>query len=161
MHAAILALSRQPPNFAYSVWLGGGAMSVCGVFIVQYFPIRAFSMTDEDMGFLVETGNEFVNVALLATAVASPVVICLWASVLFVAGMIDYLIETDLGGLKYQIFAAIPVGFGVIAVVMTLILGETIDRRMRAKVPLLFVLSHLDLSLTKVDELSIIHKDSQ
>ena len=136
-------------------------MSVCGVFIVQYFPIRAFSMTDEDMGFLVETGNEFVNVALLATAVASPVVICLWASVLFVAGMIDYLIETDLGGLKYQIFAAIPVGFGVIAVVMTLILGETIDRRMRAKVPLLFVLSHLDSSLTKVDELSIIHKDSQ
>ena len=138
MHAAILSLSRQPPKFAYSVWLGGGAMSVCGVFIVQYFPIRAFSMTDEDMGFLVEKGNEFVNVALLATAVASPVVICLWASVLFVAGMIDYILESDLGGLRYRIFAAVPVGFGVITVVMTLILGETIDRRMRTKVPVTF-----------------------
>ena len=114
-------------------------MSVCGVFIVQYFPIRAFSITDEDMGFLVETGNEFVNVPLLATAVASPVVICLWASILFVAGMIDYILESDLGGLRYRIFAAVPVGFGVITVVMTLTLGETIDRRMRAKVSLLFL----------------------
>jgi hypothetical protein len=113
-------------------------MSVCGVFIVQYFPIRAFSMADEEMGFLVDAGNILVNVALLATAVASPVVICLWASVLFVVGMIDYILESDLGGLRYRIFAAVPVGFGVITVVMTLILGETIDRRMKAKVPLLF-----------------------
>lgn len=113
-------------------------MSVCGVFIVQYFPIRAFSMADEEMGFLVDAGNILVNVALLATAVASPVVICLWASVLFVAGMINYILESDLGGLRYRIFAAVPVGFGVITVMMTLILGETIDRRMRAKVPLLF-----------------------
>ena len=113
-------------------------MSVCGVFIVQYFPIRAFSMADEDMRFLVEAGSEFVNIALLATSIASPVVICLWASVLFVAGMIDYILESDLGGLRYHIFAAVPLGFGVITIVMTLILGETIDRRMRAKVPLLF-----------------------
>ena len=136
-------------------------MSVCGVFIVQYFPIRVFSMADEDMRFLVDSGHEFVNVALLATAVASPVVICLWASVLFVVGMIDYILESELGGLRYRIFAALPLGLGVITVVMTLILGETIDRRMRAKVPLLFVPSHLDLSPTEVDELSIIHKDSQ
>ena len=136
-------------------------MSVCGVFIVQYFPIRAFSMADEDMGLLVEADSEFVNVALLAAAVASPVVICLWASVLFVAGMIDYILESDLGGLRYRIFAAVPLGFGVITVMMTLILGETIDRRMRAKVPLLFFLSRLVLSPTEVDEFSIIQKDSQ
>ena len=87
-------------------------------------------MADEDMRFLVDSGHEFVNVALLATAVASPVVICLWASVLFVVGMIDYILESELGGLRYRIFAALPLGLGVITVVMTLILGETIDRSM-------------------------------
>lgn len=109
-------------------------------------------MANEDMGYLVDAGNKFFNVALLATAVASPVVICLWASVLFVAGMIDYILESDLGGLMYRIFAAIPVGFGVITVVMTLILGETIDKRMRAKVRLLFITSRLDLSPMEFDE---------
>ena len=55
------------------------------------------------------TGNEFV----LATAVASPIVIRLWASVLFVAGMIDYLLESDLGGHKYQIVAIVSVGISI------------------------------------------------
>ncbi|CAA7264013.1 unnamed protein product [Cyclocybe aegerita] len=134
MHAAILAISPEPPKLAYSLWLGGGTLSVCGLFTVQYFPIRAFSMTDEDVGFIVENGNDFFNVTLLATAVASPVVICLWAAVLFVAGMVDYILESDLGGCKYRIFAALPVCFGIVTVVMTLVIGETIDRRMRQKV---------------------------
>lgn len=134
MHAAILAISPQPPSLAFSLWLGGGTLSVCGLFTVQYFPIRAFSVTDEDMAFIVENGNEIFNVALIATAVASPVVICLWAAILFVAGMVDYIIESDLGGLRYRMFAAVPVCFGIFTVVMTLILGETIDRRMRQKV---------------------------
>jgi hypothetical protein len=134
MHAAILAISPRPPSLAFSLWLGGGTLSVCGLFIVQYFPIRAFSVTDEDIAFIVENGNEFINVALIAAAVASPIIICLWAAVLFVAGMVDYIIEGDLGGIRYRIFAAVPVCFGIVTVVMTLILGETIDRRMRQKV---------------------------
>ncbi|KAF9524779.1 hypothetical protein CPB83DRAFT_595015 [Crepidotus variabilis] len=133
MHAAILAISPQPPNLAYAFWLGGGTLSVCGLFIVQYFPIKAFSMTDEDIGFIVTNGNEIFNTTLLAAAIASPVIICLWAAVLFIAGMIDYIIESDLGGVKYRVFAAIPVGFGIGAVVMTMALGEIIDRRMKQK----------------------------
>ena len=138
MHAAILAISPQPPSLAFSLWLGGGTLSVCGLFTTQYFPIiKAFSTTDEDVRIIAEHGNEYFNVALLATAVASPVVICLWAVVLFIAGMVDYIIESDLGGLRYRIFAAVPVCFGIITVIMTMILGETIDRRMRQKVALL------------------------
>jgi hypothetical protein len=114
--------------------VGGGTLSVCGLFTVQYFPIRAFSTTDEDVGFIVEQGNQFFSVALLATAIASPVVICLWAAVLFIVGMVDYIVESDLGGFRYRIFAAVPVCFGIVTVIMTLILGETIDRRMRHRV---------------------------
>ncbi|KAJ3507311.1 hypothetical protein NLJ89_g6372 [Agrocybe chaxingu] len=95
MHAAILAISPEPPRLAYSLWLGGGTLSV---------------------------------------SVASPVVICLWAAVLFVAGMVDYILESDLGGLRYRIFAAVPVCFGIVTVVTTLVIGETIDGRMKQKV---------------------------
>ena len=153
MHAAILAISPRPPSLAFSLWLGGGTLSVCGLFTVQYFPIRAFSATDEDVGFIVKHGNEFFNVALLATAIASPVVICLWAAVLFIAGMVDYIIEGDLGGFGYRVCAAVPVCFGIVTVIMTLILGETIDRRMRQKVALLLPF-RLDQSLTKSAVLS-------
>ena len=64
---------------------------------MQYFPIRAFSATDGDTGFIVRHGSGFFNLALLATTIASPVVICLGAAVLFIAGMVDYIIKCDLG----------------------------------------------------------------
>jgi len=133
MNAAIMAITPHAPNFAYSAWLAAAGLSVCGVFIVQYFPIKAFSITDEDMGALVQHGNPYINTTLLANSVASPVVIALWASILFVAGVIDYIIQADLNGARYKIFAAIPVGFGVASVVMTLVAGEILGRRVDAR----------------------------
>ncbi|KAF8161527.1 hypothetical protein B0H34DRAFT_841030 [Crassisporium funariophilum] len=133
MHGVILAIGPHAPPIAFSLWIGGAGLSVCGLFTVQYFPIIAFSITDKDMGSLVKNNNDIINITLLASAIASPVVIALWAELLFVTGMVDYIIESDLQGLRYKVFAGIPLCFGIITVVVTLIFGEMVDRRMKAK----------------------------
>jgi len=48
VHAAILVISPRPPSLAFSLWLGGGT-SVCGLFTMQYFLIRAISAIGEDV----------------------------------------------------------------------------------------------------------------
>ena len=55
-------LCRQPSTTKLCIFRHG--MGAIRVFIVQYFLIRAFSITDEDMEFLVKLGNEFAKVTL-------------------------------------------------------------------------------------------------
>ncbi|OBZ70322.1 hypothetical protein A0H81_09604 [Grifola frondosa] len=133
MSAAISAIAPHAPDFAFAVWLGAAGLSVCGVFIVQYLPINAFSITDEDMGILVKDGNHYIDTALLATSVASPVIMALWSSILFIVGVVDYIIEAPLGGLQYKIFALIPIGFGVITAAATLLIGAIVGKRVEAR----------------------------
>ena len=134
MSAAILTIAHDPPNFATAVWLGGSGLSVCGLYIIQYFPIKAFTISDQEMGELVKEGNSYFDASLLAALVASPLIIALWAAILFLAGIIDYIIEMPLGGLRYKIFALIPIGLGVAVITMTMVTGGIIERRLAARV---------------------------
>ncbi|KAF4612916.1 hypothetical protein D9613_010724 [Agrocybe pediades] len=132
MQAAILAIGDKIPELAFSLWLGGASLSVCGVFVVQYFPIKAFAISDVDMAVLVRAEEHvFIQATLLATAVASPVVILLWATILFVLGMFDYIAKSDLGGLKYRLIAGIPLGIGVLCMVVAMAVGEVIEGKLR------------------------------
>lgn len=132
MHSAILSVAPQAPPFAHAVWLGGAGLSICGVFIVQYLPIKAFSFTDDEIRKVVQQGNRYVSTALLAAGVASPVIIALWASILFALGMFDYMIRSEIGGKKYRVMALLPLGFGVAAVIATMAIGERLSRRVKA-----------------------------
>jgi hypothetical protein len=136
MTAAILAISPHAPAFATTLWLGGAGLSVCGLFIVNYFPFKAFSILDEEMIDIVKDDSHYVNSTLLAAAIASPVIITLWSAILFTVGIIDYIIETPLGGVQYTSFALIPIGFGVLAVTATLTIGWIIGKRVEARVSL-------------------------
>jgi hypothetical protein len=133
MSAAILAISPSAPPLAFSVWLGAAGLSVCGLFIVQYFPIQAFSISDEDMGELVKDGP-YINAALLATAIASPVIFALWSSILFVVGVVDYIIENPRGGPQFMILSLIPVFTGFMASAAVITIGSVIRRRVQARV---------------------------
>jgi hypothetical protein len=126
MHAVVLTVQPPAPPLAHATWLAGAGLSVCGIFIVQYFPIRAFPISDEEMSKLVHN-DKSVNKALLAAALASPVIITLWASVLFGIGIVDYMIQTDLGGPIYRVLAFLPLFGGIAAIIGTLILGERIN----------------------------------
>jgi hypothetical protein len=137
MTAAILAITPRAPAIATTVWLGGAGLSVCGIFIVNYFPFKAFSIDDEEMIDIVKENGHYVNSTLLAAAIASPVIMTLWSAILFTVGIIDYIIETPLGGLQYTLFALIPIGFGVLAVVATLMIGWIIGKRVDTRVRLL------------------------
>ena len=86
------------------------------------------------MKTLVQDGNPYIKTTLLAIAIASPVVIALWASLLFIAGVIDYIVQAEFAGIQYRVFTAIPVGFGVVTMVLTLIIGEIVGRRVAARV---------------------------
>ncbi|KAG1722682.1 uncharacterized protein EDB91DRAFT_201848 [Suillus paluster] len=132
MSAAILAISPSAPPLAFSVWLGAAGLSVCGLFIAQYFPIQAFSISDEDMGNLVKDGH-YINLAMLATAVASPVIFALWSSILFAVGIVDYIIENHRGGPQFMLLSLVPITIGFIASAATMMIGSVIGRRIQAR----------------------------
>lgn len=132
MSAAILAISPPAPPLAFSVWLGAAGLSACGLFIVQFFAIQAFSISDEDMGQLVKDGN-YVNSALLAVAVASPVIFALWSSILFAVGILDYIIENPRGKPQYMLLSLVPVTIGFMASAIIMIIGSVVGKRVQAR----------------------------
>lgn len=138
MNAAILAISPQAPPLAFSFWLGAAGLSVCGLFIVQYFPIKAFSISDRVMEDLVQADNGYIDGAHLAIAIASPSIIAIWSSLLFIIGVTDYVIETPLGGLQYKVFALVPISFGLLTALLVVVLSERSSRKLQnhGKIPL-------------------------
>lgn len=134
MHAAILAISPHAPPLAFAVWLGGGALAVCGLFIVQYFSVKAFGITDEDIGALVDSKQPYIDRPLLAVAMITPIVASCWAAILFAIGIFDYVVESDMGGWRYRVIAFIPVGAGLLAVLFTIILGERLVGKIESRV---------------------------
>ncbi|KAF6763680.1 hypothetical protein DFP72DRAFT_1136337 [Ephemerocybe angulata] len=133
MNTTILAISPQAPNLAFAAWLGGAGLSVCGVFVVQYFSIKAFSITDEDMGSILLEDNDWVALALLASVIASPVVMKLWSAVLFILGTVDYIWETEAMSWRWKILAVVPVLSGTVVMVLAAVLGWIIDRKLEEK----------------------------
>jgi hypothetical protein len=134
MHAAILSAGNAAPPLASAVWLGGAGLSVCGFFIVQYGPIRAFGIDDKDMKMLVQDGNRYVKTSLLSAAVASPVIMALWSSILFAIGLVDNAIEADLGGKGYKILVLVILGLGIASAVSVLAIGEVTNWRIERQV---------------------------
>lgn len=128
MQAAILAIQPKAPPLSFAVWLGGAGLSVCGLFIVQYFPLKALNMTSQDLSTLL-LDDHLINNTILAGIVASPVIITLWSSVLFVIGIIDYIIETNMGNVKYTIIGILPVVIGIATAVVVLTIGENLSHR--------------------------------
>lgn len=131
MSAAILTISPAAPPLAFSVWLGAAGLSACGLFIVQYFPIQAFSISDKDMVNLVKDGN-YISSALLAIAVASPVIITLWSSILFAIGIADYIIQNTRDKPRFMVLSLVPVTIGFIASATVMIIGSIIGQRIEA-----------------------------
>lgn len=132
MSAAILAISPPAPPLAFSVWLGAAGLSVCGLFIVQYFPIQAFSISDEDMAELVK-GCNYINPTFLAIAVASPVIFALWSSILFAVGIVDYIIENTHGKPRFMLLSLVPVAIGFIASAAVMVIASIIGQRVKAR----------------------------
>lgn len=136
MSAAILTISPPAPPIAFSVWLGAAGFSACGLFIVQCILIQAFSISDKDMVNLVKDGN-YISSALLAIAVASPVIITLWSSILFSIGIADYIIQNTRDKPRFMVLSLVPVTIGFIASATVLIIGSIIGRRIEALVGVL------------------------
>lgn len=134
MHAAILAISPHAPPLAFALWLGGGALAVCGLFIVQYFSVNAFGITDDDMSAIIESTQPYIDGPLLAIAMITPTVALSWSGILFIIGIFDYIVESDMGGGRYRVIAFVPVIGGLIALLFTVFLGERLMSRFDPKV---------------------------
>ncbi|KIM75807.1 hypothetical protein PILCRDRAFT_826956 [Piloderma croceum F 1598] len=136
MSAAILSITPHAPALATALWLGGAGLSACGLFIVNYFPFKSFSIRNDVMIKIVREDNHYINTTLLAAAVASPVIMTLWSAILFIVGTIDYIIEIPLGGTQYILLALIPIGLGLVAVTATLTVGRVIGKRVETQLDL-------------------------
>ena len=63
-------------------------------------------------------------------SICGPPLIALWASALFVAGILVFIWETNFDRTRYRAFAFVPVAAGVAAVLVSLTLGEFIGSKM-------------------------------
>ncbi|KAG8889210.1 hypothetical protein FRB98_005403 [Tulasnella sp. 332] len=136
MDAAILALSNSTA-FSSACWLGGAGMSVCGIFIVQYIPVIAITMSDQEIVDLIDFDRFNPMLPVLAIAVTGPNAIACWSSALFVAGVIDYTYQNtwnrsvELPDLCYQLLTTLPVVAGLFLVFFTLFVGDWVSRHSR------------------------------
>lgn len=117
MNAAILAISPAAPSLAFSLWLGSAGLSVCGLFVNISYP----SVLDIGCGHGQSCARrERVpgETAVIATAIASPVIMALWSSVLFTIGIVDSIVQIPIGdgGALWKVIALIPIVFGALAV---------------------------------------------
>jgi len=132
MNAAVIKIAPHTGGAAASLWLGAAGLSLCGVFIVLYFSVRAFPMTNLQLHDLVSHGKPkyIINRKLIAVSICGPPLIALWASALFVAGILVFIWETNFDRTRYRAFAFVPVAAGVAAVLVSLTLGEFIGSKM-------------------------------
>jgi hypothetical protein len=130
MNAAIIKVSSHTGGAAVSLWVGAAGLSLCGVFMIQYYSIRAFPLTNSQLRELVSLSTRprrkrtFIGRGILAMAIAGPPLITFWATVLFVAGIIVYIWDTQWDRTRYQVFAFVPVVAGGAATLVALIFGE-------------------------------------
>lgn len=136
MNAAIIKVAPDTGTNGVSVslWLGAAGLSLCGVFMVQYFSIRAFPMANRQLRDLVFASphrkRQYVSRKVLAIAISGPPLMTLWASTLFVVGIIIYIWETKFYRTRYRVFALVPVLGGALIAIISLILGEIIGTMM-------------------------------
>lgn len=134
MNAAIIKISSDVGSISASLWLGAAGLSLCGVFMVQYYSIRAFPMANSQLRQLVshreDEGPKFISRRLIAMAISGPPLMTFWATALFVAGIIVYIAETTFDRTRYKVFALVPVGAGVIATLISIVFGELLGTMM-------------------------------
>lgn len=139
MNAAIIKVAPDAGGLSVSLWLGAAGLSLCGVFTVQYFSIRAFPMANAQLRDLVSNPppdgrRKYISRKVLALAISAPTLMALWSSILFVAGILKYIWEAKFDRTRYRVFALIPVMGGVLVAFISLVLGEYIGAMMHMEV---------------------------
>ena len=137
MQAAILAIQPAVPPLSFAAWLGGAGMSVCGLLVVQYFPLKALHFAPADFTTLLKHDHIISN-KIIAAAVSTPIIIAFWSSMLFIVGIVNYFLEANMGGLRYKILGLIPVSMAIFSTLAILITGEILGRRVKLKVGKIF-----------------------
>jgi len=134
MNAAVIKVTPDTGGTAASLWLGAAGLSLCGVFMVVYFSVRALPMTNLQLHDLVSNPRDrkpkYINGRLLAMSICGPPLIALWAAALFVAGILVFIWETKFDRTRDKMFAFVPVVVGVAAVLGSLAFGEFIGTKM-------------------------------
>jgi hypothetical protein len=138
MNAAIIKISSGSGGAAVSLWLGAAGLSLCGVFMVQYYSIRAFPMANSQLLELVSDQppgkRRLISRKILAIAISGPPLMTLWATVLFVAGVVVYIWQTQWDRTRYKVFAFVPIAGGGSATLVALIFGEILGSMMYSEV---------------------------
>jgi FtsH-binding integral membrane protein len=147
MNAAIIKVTPDTGGVSVSLWLGAAGLSLCGVFMVQYFSIRAFPMANKQLRDLVSNSahreRKYVSRKVLAMAISGPPLMTLWASTLFVVGIMIYIWEAKFDRTRYRVFAILPILGGVLIALISLILGESIGSKMYSEVRLSSSVTHV------------------
>jgi len=134
-----------------SLWLGAAGLSVCGCFLIQYYSIKTFPITDEQLRQLVlrayhrhyegATGELCVwkHRQIVSIALTAPPLFGLWASMLFLIGIYGMVVRTtDFGqgaaSVVRKMWALIPLSIGALTIIIALVSGEIVGYKMSQEV---------------------------
>lgn len=128
--------SPPTPGPSNALWLGASGLSVCGGFLVQYYSIKAFPMTDQQLMEIVQEENGYMSSAVISAALAAPALFALFACTMFIFAVYSYVMHAPaiFGNAAHKAYAFAPMSFGVFTIVIALIIGETIGSRMSRQV---------------------------
>jgi len=149
MNAAIF-MKVDPSSSPFpssSLWLGAAGLSVSGCFLIQYYSIKTFPITDEQLRRLVlhayhrhhegDTGELCVwkHRQIVSIALSAPPLFGLWASMLFLIGIYGMVVRTtDFGqgaaSAVRKMWALVPLSIGALTIIIALVSGEIAGYRM-------------------------------
>lgn len=134
MNAAIIKTTGSTVGGSEtSLWLGAAGLSLCGVVLTQYISIRSYSISNHQLHNLVMM-NSYVPQQIIAMGMSGPPLMAFWASVLFVAGIVVFIAQTDFKHTRYKAFALLPIVGGGFVILISLIVGEFLGTRLYKEV---------------------------
>lgn len=147
MNAAIIKITPNIGGVPASLWLGAAGLSLCGVFMVQYYSIRSFPMANSQLRNLLSESpskkRKYFTPKLIAMAISGPPLMTFWATILFVAGIVVHISEATFDRTRFKVFAFIPVIAGVTATFISLVFGEILGTMMYGEVCSVLQLSEI------------------
>lgn len=134
MNVAIQALSSNHGGLSGACWIGSAALSVSGVFIVQYLAITTFPIANNQIRALIsdtgETTAFLPNQKWAAWALAGPPILVLWSTTLFIAGLMHYVIRTHFDKPEYRSVSIFFLAVATLHAIGYLVIGEWIETKL-------------------------------
>lgn len=124
--------SLNGSSHSNALWLGAAAIAVCGAFLAQYYSIKAFPMTNDQLKRLVTNNKAYMSSHIIAVALAVPPLFAMYSMAIFIYAGYAFIASTF--GSSDMACALVPFSIGVLSILVALVIGEILGHKMSMEV---------------------------